>query len=313
LVTSTLACLGPEYVVIHNLPLAGKGDVDHVVVGPGGVVVLETKYLAGRISYDGAGRWIQQKRHELRQIADPSAQLTQAATAVQMRLANAGFGNVPIYPLLVFAHPHAELELAHSPVGVARPFELVPLLHQLAQEPAQLDDATVAATANTLLGVRGGRRRNRRRWTAPQRGQALVEVACALSVVLTLAFGLLGVARVGGALFGLTAVAREAARAGARAPDASTAVDWANARGTQTASEYSLSGVVLDVDISDFERQLSEELAVPGEIRVRADVIIELDDVPLVSWAQIRVPLRRAFAEVVDPYRSSPPIEGSGR
>src|SRR5436189_84486 len=81
-------------------------------------------------------------------------------------------------------------------------------------------------------------------------GQALVEVAWAMSVVLVLAFGLLGVARVTGALLGLTAVAREAARAGARAPDASTAFEWASGRGQQVADEYGLRSVALAIDTS---------------------------------------------------------------
>ncbi len=49
MVAAELAQLEPDHVVIHNLPLPGRGDADHVVVGPAGVVVIETKYLAGRI------------------------------------------------------------------------------------------------------------------------------------------------------------------------------------------------------------------------------------------------------------------------
>jgi len=78
----------------------------------------------------------------------------------------------------------------------------------------------------------------------------MVELACGLSVVLVLVFGLLGVARVTGALLGLTAVTRDAARVGSRAPDAATAFDWAVSRGQQVAADYGLAGVVLDVDTS---------------------------------------------------------------
>ena len=37
LVAAELARLPDDFVVLNNLPLAGRGDVDHVVVGPGGV------------------------------------------------------------------------------------------------------------------------------------------------------------------------------------------------------------------------------------------------------------------------------------
>jgi hypothetical protein len=49
IVASALARLGNDHVIIHNLPIERRGDADHVVVGPADAVVVETKYLAGRI------------------------------------------------------------------------------------------------------------------------------------------------------------------------------------------------------------------------------------------------------------------------
>jgi hypothetical protein len=169
----------------------------------------------------------------------------------------------------------------------------------------------VADTPNALLHVHASMR-TEPRWTGAARGQALVELACGLSVVLILVFGLLGVARVTGALFGLTAVTRDAARVGARAPDAATAFDWAVSRGQEVAADYGLAGVVLDVDTSNFDVQSGPGALVPGEIRVRADAIVDLSDIPLVSWTRLQVPLERVSAEVVDPYRSAPPSQGGG-
>ncbi len=111
----------------------------------------------------------------------------------------------------------------------------------------------MADTANALLNVRVPARTGRR-WSGAASGQAMVELACGLSVVLVLVFGLLGVARVTRALLGLTAVARDAARVGARAPDVATAFDWAVSRGQQVAADYGLVGVVPDVDTSKNRR-----------------------------------------------------------
>src|ERR1051325_5559713 len=72
IVSDALAQLEADHVVIHNLPIAGRGDADHGVVGPAGVVVIETKYLAGRIICQADGSWLQLKCDEVRQIADPS-------------------------------------------------------------------------------------------------------------------------------------------------------------------------------------------------------------------------------------------------
>lgn len=152
IVADALARLGNDHVLIHNLPLDGRGDADHVVVGPSGVVVVETKYLAGRVVCQGGGVWTQQKRDELRQIADPAAQVQRAADSVAHILVCRGLPDVPVYTMLVMAHPRAELDVARSSVLAVRPFELVPQLQQLARSRPRLGAASVAATANALLG-----------------------------------------------------------------------------------------------------------------------------------------------------------------
>ena len=44
-----LAALGPGWTVLHALPVGDRGsDVDHVVIGPGGVFTLNTKHHAGQ-------------------------------------------------------------------------------------------------------------------------------------------------------------------------------------------------------------------------------------------------------------------------
>jgi len=310
IVSDALAQLEADHVVIHNLPIAGRGDADHVVVGPAGVIVIETKYLAGRITCQADGTWLQLKRDEVRQMADPSAQVQRAAEAVAARLRACGCGNVPVHCVLVMAHARAELEVSRSTVPVLRPFELVPALRQLGWQEALLDGDAVAGVANSLLDAPPTK--PHRGWTTSARGHALVELACGLPVILLLVFGLLGVARVTTGLLGLTAVTREAAQVGARAPDAATAFNWAVARGQQVAAEYGLGGVLLDVDTSSFDVQSGPGVFIPGEIRVRADATVDLSDVPLVAWAQVQVPLERRFAEVVDPYRSAPPPQGGG-
>ena len=128
-----------------------------------------------------------------------------------------------------------------------------------------------------------------------------METALALPVVLMLGLGILGVARVSGALMGVTAAAREAARAAALAPDADTAWSWGTTRGQQVAAEYGLNtssaSFLVDVDVSSFEWW--------GEVRASVTYAVSLADIPLVPWTQVQVPLQRSHAEVLDPYRSS--------
>ena len=42
------------WIVLHGLP-AGRGNVDHIAVGPGGVYLLDSKRLGGSVSVDEQG------------------------------------------------------------------------------------------------------------------------------------------------------------------------------------------------------------------------------------------------------------------
>ncbi len=45
-VASCLARLGPEWTVLHSIPVGnGTSDIDHVVIGPGGVFTINTKTM----------------------------------------------------------------------------------------------------------------------------------------------------------------------------------------------------------------------------------------------------------------------------
>jgi hypothetical protein len=45
------------WAVLHDLALAGSAaNIDHLVIGPGGVFVIDSKHYRGRLQLDGAGR-----------------------------------------------------------------------------------------------------------------------------------------------------------------------------------------------------------------------------------------------------------------
>lgn len=54
-----LARLGPEWLVLHAVPVgAGSSDIDHVVVGPGGVFTINTKRHAGQNVWAGGNAFL---------------------------------------------------------------------------------------------------------------------------------------------------------------------------------------------------------------------------------------------------------------
>lgn len=135
------------------------------------------------------------------------------------------------------------------------------------------------------------------RWQRASEGcQALIEAALVIPVLLLLAFGVVAVGRVAEAKMGVSAVARESARAGALANDPADAVAQGMARGRAVAAGYRLSNGSLQIaiDAGGFSR---------GD-RVRADVSyqVSLTDVPLLGTAGITV--SSVHVERVDLYRS---------
>lgn len=79
-----LEALPPTYRVLHDLD-TGRGNVDHVVIGPTGVFAIETKEWNGRFSSRN-GRLFHNGREE-RQVL---RQVTGGAVEVRRRLAAAG-------------------------------------------------------------------------------------------------------------------------------------------------------------------------------------------------------------------------------
>lgn len=134
---------------------------------------------------------------------------------------------------------------------------------------------------------------NRRASPRARRGEALLETALALPLVLLLAFGVIGAGRVTQARLGAGAVAREAARAAAESGSAPTGRD----RGTEVASGYGLTNGSLNLSID------GGRFAPDGRVRGVASYTVGFGDLPLLGWA--RVTVRAEAWEAIDHYRSN--------
>lgn len=86
-VGKALEDLPASFVVIHDLDV-GRGNVDHVVIGPTGVFAIETKEWSGRFAARG-GRLLHNGREDLR----TRKQAIDGALQVRKRLAAAGLNN----------------------------------------------------------------------------------------------------------------------------------------------------------------------------------------------------------------------------
>jgi len=106
LTARVLGFLPEAFTVFHGLSpreagvrMAGGGGLDHVVVGPTGVFVIETKYWSGAITIQNgelACDGIQPSRPPLDQVKS-------AAAALRAYLLKATKLDIPIVPILCFA------------------------------------------------------------------------------------------------------------------------------------------------------------------------------------------------------------------
>lgn len=129
-----------------------------------------------------------------------------------------------------------------------------------------------------------------------ERGQALVELALVIPLLLILAFGVIGVSRIIQAQMAVSAVAREAARAAALANTPAEASSDGMARGQDVAAGYGLSPASLQLSVDP------GSLARGSTVQASAHYTVNLSDLPLLGWAQVTV--GSSHSERVDLYRS---------
>jgi Nuclease-related domain len=152
LVTDLLAALPDEYYLVNDVVL-GAENVDHIVTGPCGVVVIETKRIAGRIRCAGDQWFVNDRRTK-----SYSRQAKAAAIAVRTYLADQHpeLKTVFVRPVVVFTEPHCELSIDRAEVAVARFSELLPLISELGRS-RQMQQRLAHVSARSLASRAGSR------------------------------------------------------------------------------------------------------------------------------------------------------------
>lgn len=144
-VARQLAKLGPEWAVLHSIPIGDRGsDIDHLVVGVAGVFTINTKFHEGARVWVGSKRLLVngQKTDHLRNSRFEAQRVARALT----RVAGASIDAHPVI-VLVGARSMTVRERP-SDVTVLRDTELVRWLDRrtTAIDPDQRDRVAVAMT-----------------------------------------------------------------------------------------------------------------------------------------------------------------------
>jgi hypothetical protein len=124
LVTELLKQLPDDYYLVNDLTVEGSGgNIDHVVVAPCGVVVIETKRWAGKIRCERDHWYVNgwPRRSVSRQVNRSAAALRQWLARRHPDIYSA---SAFIQSIAVFTHPCCHLEVNHARTTVVRYSEL---------------------------------------------------------------------------------------------------------------------------------------------------------------------------------------------
>jgi len=302
-VRAALAAELPEsYVLLNGLTLPhSAGDIDHLVVGPSGVFLLETKTMAGYIVCDADGTWRRTKVGRAGTpygafIGDPAAQVQRNIYAVReclQRRVPRLFRGTPLWieGLVVFPHPATQLDTEHSAIPAVR-LQDTPQRIRAHQPRRALEGQEIIDIAAALLQER------RKGLLLKRSAQAVVELVLALPVLLALVFGILALSRIVQAHSALVTVAHEVARAGALGTSPRDALVRMHARTAEVTPGLGLDAAALDVasDASAF-------VGPDGRVVAVARYVVDLTDLPIVGWTP-PLSLRVEHTEWVDPFRA---------
>jgi len=118
-VASELSYLNNEFLLLNDVMLpGGKGNIDHILLGPTGVFVFETKNYSGKYVCYG-DRWFFQGVREKSDVNSVSIQAKNNAAVLSGLFHSSGF-TVEVNPIIVFTHPSVQLWLHHPTVPVLK-------------------------------------------------------------------------------------------------------------------------------------------------------------------------------------------------
>jgi len=120
IVTDTLRNLDDSYYLINDIVLPKRrANIDHIILGPTGIFVIETKSYGGKIKCE-RDDWWQDNGH----IKSFSKQVKRNSTTLRRFIRKHINKGVWVEGVVVLTDPNIKLELKYPSVAVLRPQEL---------------------------------------------------------------------------------------------------------------------------------------------------------------------------------------------
>ena len=158
LVADLLSGLPDDYWLVNDVTLGlARGTIDHVLIGPCGVVVIETKQIAGHVRCWGSSWSINGDRR-----GDISQHVNSGACAIRYFLTErhpdlAASVLRWVEAIVVFTHPLSHVEASDARATIVRYSQLYQVVLELSRKH-RLSPPTAALLADTLAAsqARGG-------------------------------------------------------------------------------------------------------------------------------------------------------------
>lgn len=153
LVTELLGKLPDEYFLVNDVVLPGhEGNIDHVVIGPCGVVVIETKHFSGPVESHGNawfvnGRW---RRSVSAQVNGGAIAVREALSRAHPDLKDSILHFVD--SVAVFTNPSSRLKVDRARTTVARYSQLLDVILAKARRK-RVPPPVTARLATSLLNA----------------------------------------------------------------------------------------------------------------------------------------------------------------
>lgn len=151
-VVKALQELDDSHYLLNGIVLPrGKGDIDHVLLGPKGVFVIETKNYSGKVICDG-DNWHRRRQAGQRKtpVESISEQAKRNALDLDHFLKKKSRRNVDVTPICVFVNPSVELELKNPTLPVLQLKGLTKFIKD-AQPTSALTEQEIKNLSNAIL------------------------------------------------------------------------------------------------------------------------------------------------------------------
>ena len=146
--------LADDHVILNDLELRvahERSQIDHLVIAPSGIYVVESKFWAGKLTGDASDtQWTQTKSNGSARSVKSPVQQCERQRRMFITLLAAKVPEDRIYALAVFTHPGVQLQVSNAKDRVFRIPDAIRFINDRCFDPPVLTPAEVMELAEKI-------------------------------------------------------------------------------------------------------------------------------------------------------------------